>query len=67
MANVTGELAGPDESSADRRQALAAKANEGLLSPDEFAEYETYLQLRTLLSLIQSKARLFLHEEGPGA
>jgi hypothetical protein len=44
----------------ERRGELAAKANNGLLSPEEFAEYETYTQLRGLLAILQSKARLFL-------
>jgi hypothetical protein len=43
-----------------RRRLLAAKANEGSLSGEEFAEYETYAQLRGLLSILQSKARLHL-------
>ena len=49
----------------ERRQELAAKANEGLLTTEEFAEYETYAQLRGLLALLQSKARLFLKPSGP--
>ena len=32
----------------ERRQELAAKANEGLLTTEDFAEYETYAQLRGL-------------------
>ena len=44
----------------ERREQLAEKANEGLLSTEEFAEYETYAQLRGLLSILQSKARLYL-------
>jgi hypothetical protein len=51
------ELGGPTP---ERRQELAAKANEGLLSTEEFAEYETYAQLRGLLAILQSKARLYL-------
>jgi hypothetical protein len=47
---------------AARRRLLAAKANEGLLSAEEFAEYETYAQLRGLLSILQSKARLYLKQ-----
>jgi hypothetical protein len=43
-----------------RRCLLATKANEGSLSAEEFAEYETYAQLRGLLSILQSKARLRL-------
>ena len=49
----------------ERRQELADKANEGLLTREEFAEYETYAQLRGLLALLQSKARLFLKSSGP--
>lgn len=44
----------------ERRQQLAQRANEGLLATEEFAEYETYAQLRALLSILQSKARLYL-------
>ncbi len=49
----------------ERRQQLAEKANEGLLSAEEFAQYETYAQLRGLLSILQSKARLYLTPAGP--
>jgi hypothetical protein len=49
-----------DAPSRARRQQLAAKANEGLLSAEEFAEYETYAQVRGLLSILQSRARLYL-------
>lgn len=45
---------------ARRRSNLAEKANEGLLTKEEFAEYETYAQLRGLLAILQSKARLHL-------
>ena len=48
----------------ERRRELAEKANEGLLSAEEFAEYETYAQLRGLLSILQSKARLYLGSPG---
>jgi hypothetical protein len=53
-----------DTPTLERRQELAAKANEGLLSAEEFAEYETYAQLRALLSILQSKARLYLRQAG---
>ena len=53
-----------DAPSVERRQELAARANEGLLSAEEFAEYETYAQLRGLLSILQSKARLYLRQAG---
>ncbi len=54
-----------DGPSPERRQELASKANEGLLSAEEFAEYETYAQLRGLLAVLQSKARLCLNPLGP--
>ncbi len=49
----------------ERRQELAGKANEGSLTAEEFAEYETYAQLRGLLAALQSKARLYLKQSGP--
>jgi hypothetical protein len=54
-----------DAPTPERRRELAAKANEGLLRPEEFAEYETYAQLRGLLAILQSKARLHLKQPGP--
>jgi hypothetical protein len=54
-----------DGPSADRRAELASKANEGLLTAEEFAEYETYAQLRGLLAILQSKARLQLRSTNP--
>jgi hypothetical protein len=56
------ELKGPTP---ERRRELAEKANEGMLSAEEFAEYETYAQLRGLLSILQSKARLYLQPRSP--
>jgi len=56
------ELDGPTP---ERRRELAEKANEGVLGAEEFAEYETYAQLRGLLSILQSKARLYLQPRGP--
>lgn len=51
----------------ERRQELASKANEGLLTAEEFAEYETYAQLRGLLAVLQAKARLYLKPSSPAA
>lgn len=48
-----------------RRRELAEKANEGLLTTEEFAEYETYAQVRGLLSILQSRARLYLNRASP--
>ena len=48
----------------ERRRELAERANEGALTPEEFADYETYAQLRGLLAILQSKARIFLRQTG---
>ena len=39
---------------------LAEKCNEGLLTPAERAEYETYVHAVDLISVLQAKARLWL-------
>ena len=46
----------------ERRQELADKANEGQLTAEERAEYETYAQVRGMLAILQSKARLYLRQ-----
>ena len=53
-----------DGPTVERREELASKANEGSLAAEEFAEYETYAQLRGLLAILQSKARLHLKPSG---
>ncbi len=45
------------ESDAVRAEELSDKANEGLLSADEEAELETYVNVGDLLAVWQSKAR----------
>jgi len=50
--------------SLERRRELAERANEGLLTAEEFADYETYAQLRGLLAILQSEARLCLQQPG---
>jgi hypothetical protein len=63
-AILTLKLNGP---TTERRQELAGKANEGLLTAEEFAQYETYAQLLGLSAALQSKARLYLKQSGfPG-
>jgi hypothetical protein len=47
-----------------RLEELAAKANEGLLTIEERAEYGTYAQIRGMLAILQSKARLHLRQPG---
>jgi hypothetical protein len=39
---------------------LAGKCNEGLLTPAEEAEYESYVQAADMISVLQAKARLWL-------
>jgi hypothetical protein len=53
-----------DGLSPERRQELATKANEGMLGKEEFADYETYAQLRGFLAILRSKARLYLKPSG---
>lgn len=44
----------------DRAALLAQKANAGLLSPEEKAEYHAFIDATDLIAIIQSKARKFL-------
>ncbi len=39
---------------------LAGKCNEGLLTPAEQAEYESYVQAVDMISVLQAKARVWL-------
>jgi hypothetical protein len=39
---------------------LAAKANEGTLTPEEDAEYKSYVEAADIIGIIKSKARQFL-------
>lgn len=43
---------------------LAAKCNEGSLTPAEAAEYESFVQAADLISLLQAKARGWLASHG---
>ena len=45
---------------AERVDRLAAKANEGELTPREREEYQSYIKTSELLALIQLRARLKL-------
>jgi hypothetical protein len=47
-----------------RMQTLAEKANEGLLTADERREYESYVRMGDLLSILHSKAHLALQRHG---
>ncbi len=43
-----------------RVAALARKCNEGALTPDERAEYETYILAGEFIAILQAKARILL-------
>jgi len=43
---------------------LAGKCNEGLLTPAEQSEYESYVQAVDLVSVLQAKARAWLAQHG---
>jgi hypothetical protein len=49
----------------DRMNPLAAKARDGTLTPDEYAEAEAYSRIGSLLGILKSKARQSLkHRSG---
>ena len=56
-----------DASERSRIDALAEKSNSGTLTADERAEYEWYVLLGDLLSLLQIKARASLRKHQPAA
>jgi hypothetical protein len=43
-----------------RVDALARKCNEGMLSPNERAEYERYVTAGNMIAILQARARLLL-------
>ncbi len=45
-----------------RIEELAEKANEGQLSPEEYAEYETYVEAIDFIGILQAKARAILEK-----
>jgi hypothetical protein len=52
----------PDKDHVARMAYLADRSNEGLLTPEEHAEYRELINFGTLMSILQSKARRFLAE-----
>ena len=48
-----------------RIEELAAKANEGELTPDERAEYEGYVRANKFMAILQAKARKLLATANP--
>jgi hypothetical protein len=48
------------EAAQARMAELAGKCNEGLLTPAEQADYESYVQALDMVSVLQAKARVWL-------
>ena len=48
------------EAALARMADLAGKCNDGLLTPAEQAEYESYVQAVDMVSVLQAKARVWL-------
>ena len=48
-----------------RIEELAAKANEGELTPDERAEYDGYVRANKFMAILQAKARKLLATAEP--
>ncbi len=53
-----------DPASCERMEHLASRANEGVLTAEERAEYDTHSQFAAFLGILQSKARLKLNRHG---
>ncbi len=56
-----------DADDTERMNALAERAREGNLTTEEAAELDSYLNVGSLLSILQSKARRLLKSERPGS
>jgi hypothetical protein len=54
----------PDPATQAHIDELAAKANEGALTPAERAEYQGYVEAIDIVSILQAKARKVLAEQG---
>jgi hypothetical protein len=50
----------PDKKARRRIEELAAKCDEGVLTADERAEYELFVDVGDLVALLQGKARRYL-------
>lgn len=48
------------ETAQARMADLAGKCNDGLLTPEELAEYEAYVHAVDIVSVLQAKARVWL-------
>jgi hypothetical protein len=56
-----------DQADRERMHALAAMAREGVLSPDEASETDSYRHVGHLVALLQSKARRSLQSGLPAS
>jgi len=63
QARAIAEFRGDDSLEA-RIAELAAKCNEGELTPGEQAEYEAYVRANKFIALLQAKARKLLAGSG---
>jgi hypothetical protein len=48
-----------------RLDALAEKCNEGLLTPEETAEYDAYIRAMDMVAVLQQQARALLAQPSP--
>jgi hypothetical protein len=55
-----------DEPLRQRIDELAAKSNEGLLTPAEKAEYEGYVRANKFVAVLQTQAQKFLNSKQDG-
>jgi hypothetical protein len=58
LAKYFAELPKPNPEFQARLDALAEKANEGILSPEEAKEYDKYVEYMDFIALMRLKARL---------
>ena len=54
----------PDQALTNRVLELGSKANEGLLTAEERAEYEAYISANDILAILQAQARQVLQQHG---
>lgn len=57
LAKHFAQLPGPDAEFQARLDALAEKANEGILTHEEAKEYNTYVELMDFVALLRLKAQ----------
>ena len=55
-----------DETAARRVEELASKSGTGMLTPEERADYQLFVELGDLVALLQAKAHRYLAEHPGG-